>query len=82
MRIKRNPAIGNMYQIYISQSKEDYRKFEHLIWEGYGIHKPWEIFEVQTVMRPENCITLYVHMQSSGLLNQLAQYWRGKVEYI
>lgn len=79
---KRNPVQGRMYQIYVAESQQGYRKSEYLVWEGYGIHKPWEIFSVYTRLYPQGCLTLYVYKDDTGTLEQLAQYWHGEIEYI
>lgn len=82
MRRKRNPTLGNMFQIYVSEVKEDHIRSGYLLWEGYGGHKPWNIFEAQITARPNECLTLYVYIKETGVLEQLAQYWHGEIEHI
>jgi len=82
MRRKHNPSMGNLFQIFASKSKEDHIESGYLVWEGYGVHRPWDTFEILIMSRSDQCLTMYVYLRETGELGQLAQYWRGKVEYL
>lgn len=75
-RRKRNPASrGALYQIWTEIKGR--KGSERLIWEGYGVESPWEVFDVMTGIYGRDIVKLYV--LKGNMFHELVQYKNGEV---